>query len=252
MVLLELQKLTVYGPVRSRRLGRSLGINPLPLDRKVCTFNCLYCQYGWTDFNHLDEPDFPSVTKILETLQSTLEHVPEPPEYITFSGNGEPSLHPRFHDIVEGVCKLRDKLVPSTRTAILSNGSTLQRDEILESLRLLDERFIKLDTGDTQTFRSYNMPVPSVSLPDIIDGLTSLDDVDVTIQALFSQGPAGNTSTGSLSAWLQTLRSVAPKSVQIYSLDRGFPSDQISPMGKRDLEPIRMSIAALGIPAVVY
>ena len=224
-MLLQLQKHIVYGPVHSRRLGRSLGINLLPCEVKVCTFNCLYCQYGWTDFSCLESASFPNPETVLENVAHALRSLTEPPAYITFSGNGEPTLHPDFPSIVDGIIAIRDEYAARAKTAILSNASTGHRPPVQRALAKLDVRIMKLDAGDPATLHSYNQPAPGVAYDAILQGLERL--ADVTVQSLFTAGPAGNDTPENLRAWIEHLKRIGPRRVQIYSLDRGHPSRHI-------------------------
>lgn len=249
-MLLELQKGIVYGPVQSRRLGRSLGINILAPGVKVCTFNCLYCQYGWTDFSNIKNVPFPPVQKIIDGVERALESLPIPPAYITFSGNGEPTLHPRFPKIVDRVTRLRDRYAPSAKTAILSNSYRVHDASVREALGKLDVRIMKLDAGRAGTFKTYNKPHPGIFFLDIIQGLCSLEDV--TIQALFAGGRLGNFKVKHLSEWIQKLERIKPIDVHVYTLDRGCPSDAIVKLEKSDLEQIKGKGELRGIPISVF
>ena len=178
-MLLNLQNGIVYGPVHSRRLGCSLGINVLPANQKVCSFNCLYCQYGWTDYSMLESVVYPAPEDIFKAIELTLTRLPRSPDYITLSGNGEPTCHPNFVSIVDGILRLRDRFSPTSQVAILSNSSTVPTLIIRESLEKLDVRIMKLDVGALKPFQTYNIPAPDVSLEAIIEGLSLLRDVTV-------------------------------------------------------------------------
>ncbi len=252
-MLLQPQSGITYGPVRSRRLGRSLGINILPAGRKLCNFDCRYCQYGWTDrlaMASMDPSDFPGVTTILEAVSTTLRGLPEPPDYVTFSGNGEPTLHPFFGDVLEGVRELRDRLAPRARTAILSNSSRVGDAAVRQALSRLDVRIMKLDTGTEACFRRYNRPIGDLTLEAVVRGLALLPEV--TLQALFTGGPHGNLDEAELRAWLARVAAVRPHSVQVYTLDRDAPCEDLVPATKRELQEIGERVTALGFEADVY
>ncbi|HVP58413.1 MAG TPA: radical SAM protein, partial [bacterium] len=228
-MLLALQKAIVYGPVKSRRLGHSLGVNILPAGTKVCSFNCLYCQYGWTDFKMLENCAalaLPTREQVVSALEAALRRLPTPPAFITFSGNGEPTLHPDFGRIVESVVEVRNRLAPHARTAILSNSTTVAERGVREALKRLDVRIMKLDAGTAEKLASYNQPAPGIDLDSVLRGLSGLKDV--TLQALFTGGPMGNASASEVKAWIGRVKSLAPRAVQIYSLARGYPSREIS------------------------
>lgn len=248
-MLLELKDTVVYGPVHSRRLGRSLGINLLPGDVKVCTFNCVYCQYGWTDASKAHRALFPAVDAVLESVADVLKSSSKP-DYVTFSGNGEPTLHPEFPELVDGIIALRDRFAPGARTAILSNSTTAGKRPIRDALGKLDVRIMKLDAGLPATFRSYNQPCDGIELDAVVDALRALDEV--TIQTLFTNGPSGNADASSLHAWMNRLMQISPAAIQIYTLDRGYPSKQIERMDVSELRRIQSITAREGLHAEVY
>lgn len=252
-MLLELQKEIIYGPVNSRRLGRSLGINILPAHRKICPFNCVYCQYGWTkDYVLLTNPrpDLPTVNAVKEALKKALINLNDPPAYITFSGNGEPSLHPDFSQIVEETIVLRDKLAPEAKTAILSNSALVADKSVRKALSRLDVRIMKLDCGTPDIFKRYNQPCPGVNLETITEGLSHLPDVDV--QTLVSGGQAGNLDIQNIAAWIERLKRIQPLSVQLYTLDRGTPAKNLRPANREELEEIKVQVQKAGIRIGVF
>jgi len=252
-MLLSPQRGITYGPVRSRRLGRSLGINLLPPGHKVCDFNCCYCQYGWTDPAILAATaatDFPAVPRVLDAVAAALEALAEAPAYLTFSGNGEPTLHPRFGEIVDGITRLRDRLAPAARTAILSNSSRAAVPAVRAALGRLDVRIMKLDAGTEAGFRRYSGPAGALTLDAVVAGLRALPDT--TLQTLLAAGPAGNLDAPELEAWLEQVVAIRPRLVQVYTLARGVPSDQIAPATPAQLAAVQARLAALGVPAQVF
>ena len=250
-MLLELKKGCVYGPVSSRRLGRSLGINVLPAARKVCTFDCQYCQYGWTRPDCLATADgFPIVATVLAEMEAALARLPDPPAFLTFSGNGEPTLHPEFPGLVDGVIALRDRVVPSARTAILSNSTRVGDPAIRAALRRLDARIMKLDAGSQAVLDAFNQPLEPLGIDELVEGLRDLGDV--TIQALFAGGPAGNHVPEHVAAWLARVERIRPVAVQVYTLDRDVPSRHLAPVPRPDLEAIAAALEARGIAATAF
>lgn len=210
-MLLTLQENIVYGPVNSRRLGRSLGINILPPGQKICTFNCLYCQYGWTDYDivkNAKKEDFPGTETIITAVEKALAGLGEPPAYLTFSGNGEATIHPDFPEIVDAVIKLRNRAVPGSKTAILSNSTLVDKERVRNALEKLDVRIMKLDTGSQAVFTSYNDPMDGIRLDSVTDGLALLKDV--TIQSLFTGGLLGNYSQSAIDDWIKRIKKIRP------------------------------------------
>lgn len=250
---IQLQNDIIYGPVRSRRLGRSLGINLLPTSFKICTFNCLYCQYGWTQVHGrylADKGQWPMVSQVFTALEQALLKIVPPPAYITFSGNGEPSIHPKFSEIIDGVCQLRDKIYPTALLAILSNSTTVTEPDIRKAISKLDVKIMKLDCGTPMCFQEYNRPSPGINYSEIIDALSRMENI--TIQSLFSAGPKGNYNSKNVDEWLKRLQQISPDKVQIYTLDRAFPSKDIFVLEKDQLFQIKERLNHIGISAEVY
>ena len=250
---IPLQSGIVYGPVRSRRLGRSLGVNIVSTKIKTCTFNCVYCQYG---LQHISEENiedikwYPNTQHIMDVLERVLPILSPQPTYITFSGNGESTLHPEFPNIVDRVKKIRDKYAPDARVAILSNSSTVMREYIRNALGRLDQPIMKLDCGNEEMFRRYNQPLEGVSFNEIIEGLKKIDSL--TIQALFSDGSGGNYSPEHISDWIALIKDISPNDVQIYTLARSYPSSSLSPLTNEKLKVIKDQLIEHGVKAEMY
>jgi wyosine [tRNA(Phe)-imidazoG37] synthetase (radical SAM superfamily) len=252
-MLLSPKNTIVYGPVRSRRLGRSLGINLLPASRKACSFDCQYCQYGFATPIALPTSGpgvFPTPDQVLEAVEAALAVLAPPPAWLTFSGNGEPTLHPAFPEIVDQIISLRDRALPQARTAVLSNSSRLQQVEIRRALSRLDARIMKLDVGTEGGLRRFNQAVAGLSLESIVSGLERLGGV--TLQSLFAGGSSGNLHPAEVAAWVEAVTRIRPLAVQLYTLDREAPSTGLTPARPRELEDIRLRLAAREIPATVY
>ncbi len=222
MSVLPLKPGIIYGPVNSRRLGRSLGINLLPNDHKPCSFDCIYCHYGYTDVKTLSpaEKYFPSVERVLDAVEEALRTYPDV-DYITFSGNGEPTLHPHFPAIVSAICRLRDALRPGVKLAILSNSTTAHLAHIRETLTVFDAPIMKLDAGDPRTLASINHPAPTVELEHIIAGLKEVPGL--IVQSALIDGKVTNIKGKPFESWLSALAEIRPIQVQIYSTDRPVP-----------------------------
>ena len=240
----------IYGPVASRRLGFSLGINLLPPDKKNCTFDCAYCQYGWTSRAPSDGDAFPAVDQVLAAVEAALTRPGVAPAYLTLSGNGEPTTHPRFLDMVEGVRALRDRLLPEAKLAILSNSTRVAQPSVQRALALLDMRIMKLDAGTDAVFQRYCRPLEAVTLGQIVAGLAHLGAV--TLQTLFSHGSGGNTDSEHIAAWVETVAALAPVGVQLYTLDRDWPSRDLAPVEPSFLHAIAATLHKVNCPATVY
>lgn len=237
MTVLQLQTGMIYGPVSSRRLGRSLGINLLPGKYKLCSFDCVYCHYGRTQVRTLfpEEERFPHPEKVLEAVEEALLTYRDI-DYITFSGNGEPMLHPRFARIAADVRRLRDALRPEARLAILSNSTCVHHPGVREALSLFDAPIMKLDAGDAGTLACINRPASGVELEHILDGLRGIPGL--VIQSVLVDGEVSNVQGDAFEAWVFALTEVRPTRVQIYSTDRPVPEAGVMKVSPRDLQCI--------------
>ncbi len=239
MNLLPLQKGVLYGPIASRRLGKSLGINLMPTDYKLCSFNCVYCHYGWTKVHTLDAeayandmPRFDDVTGAVgNALASELEF-----DYLTFSGNGEPTLHPQFASLVAQISEMRDRYRPGLKIALLSNSSGLNIAEVRESIRRIDVPVFKLDAGIEGIFKDINRPCTGINLRDISANLHSLRGF--IIQTVLINGMPGNVEEEDLNAYFDLVEDVRPEGVHIYSIDRPVPNEAIARVLPGKLEQI--------------
>jgi wyosine [tRNA(Phe)-imidazoG37] synthetase (radical SAM superfamily) len=255
---IALQTGIIYGPVRSRRLGVSLGINLLPEQYKVCSFNCLYCQYGWTpqpssDVSHAlkDLPKPAAVSVTLERALQTIARRRQQIDAITFSGNGEPTLHPDFPAIVESALTLRDQYLPSAKLTVLSNSSTIDRPEICVALNSMDLKIMKLDAGSEETFHQLNGPASPLYLKTIVEGLRNLNGV--ILQSLFVQGRVTNADPDSVAAWVETVRQIHPSLVHIYTLDRVPADARVWKVNRPTLEWIASQLLwRAGVKAEIY
>ncbi|MCK4385453.1 MAG: radical SAM protein [candidate division Zixibacteria bacterium] len=239
MQTLKLQEEIIYGPINSRRLGRSLGINLLPTAYKLCPFNCIYCQYGWTDA-HTDDAseymnDLPTTDELEKVLEGWLKN-DQNIDYITFSGNGEPCVHPQFDQMVGVASKLRNKYVPQVRLAILSNSTCLKRSKVIEGLKHLDERIMKLDCGSEEIFQKVNRPHKNIEYEEVVESLKNLDDI--IIQSLLVDGEITNIENEEIEKWIGRLNYIKPREVQIYSIDRPSADQNLELVGKDKLKKI--------------
>ncbi len=240
-MLLQLQKGILYGPIDSRRLGKSLGINLMPVNYKLCSFNCVYCHYGHTDFLTLDVENYikdlpPADTvlvKIKEAMMSSVEF-----NYLTFSGNGEPTLHPGFGKIVEGITSLRTKYRPDMKIALLSNSSGLHGKGVRESLSLIDLPVFKLDVGNAEMFKKINRPANGVDFDKIIEFLKQVEGI--CIQTVLMRGNPSNIENDELETYFEKIAVIKPIEVQMYSLDRPVPNREIKRILPEELEKIAL------------
>ena len=245
----------VYGPIRSRRLGVSLGMNLMPTTAKLCTFDCVYCECGWNQ--PVSHPAIPTRQEVREALASRLVALsPNSLDVITFSGNGEPTLHPDFLGIIQDTCALRDQYCPQAKISVLSNSTQLGRLDVVEALRLCDNRILKLDSAIDTTMRLIDKPVnPNLTVEQIAEWL-SLFDGDFTLQTCFLRGEymgqiIDNTTSEELNAWYAMVDRLHPKQVMIYVIDRATPLQTLSKVPTAEMEAIAAPLRAKGIDVIV-
>lgn len=221
-MVLPIKRTIIYGPINSRRLGYSLGINLTPPGKKYCDYDCLYCHYGKTTHHkfHPDDDDiFPEMEDVIIEIEKALRSDTEF-GYLTFSGNGEPTLHPQFIELTCEANRLARKIRPYVKVTLLSNSSTCTSDSLIEALEYIDLPIMKLDAGNPSLFKRINRPVEELDFYEIVDGLVKLPNI--TIQSLFLEGDPDNTTDEALNDWFVCLQKIKPKHIQIYTLDRPF------------------------------
>lgn len=256
MPLLPLQADLVYGPVRSRRLGWSLGVNVFPPGRKICNFNCAYCQYGWTrEGEHAVAPrDWPAPERIADAVRGALRSAVaggKSIDRITLAGSGEPTLHPSFADIVERLRAVRDAELPAARIAVLSNSGTIARPGIADALARVEDAYLKLDTADSGLFARLNGA--KSGLPLILEGLRRLPHA--IIQSLFTRDASGridNTTHDAVERWIGALKVIGPAGVHVYTIDRAPAWSSLQRIAPEELEAIAAQARAAGLAATVY
>jgi wyosine [tRNA(Phe)-imidazoG37] synthetase (radical SAM superfamily) len=249
----------VFGPVKSRRLGRSLGINPLPVSHKICSFNCVYCECGWTDYSSGIDRALPERSQIRDALEQRLKKMSEegdPPDAITFAGNGEPTLHPQFAGIAEDALSARDKYSPGSKVAILSNATALHRRDVVDALTRFDLNILKLDCGTNEMFKRINNPNGNLDLDILTEQLRAFQGKTI-IQTLFLRGrhngeEIDNTRPDEFNAWLKRIEAINPEKVMIYSLDREPPEKSLEMVSQDELERLAEKIRERGITVEVF
>ncbi len=250
---IPLQDGAVYGPIRSRRLGSSLGINVLPVSRKACSSNCVYCQYGWTLPSRSPEP-LKRAPELLTEIQAAFErhlHAGTPVDCITLAGNGEPTLHPELVEIVLGLRRLRHRYFPRAPLSILSDATQLMRPRVQRALALLDARYLKFDAADEATWRRINDPLGHTDFQGMVRALQATPDI--RLQSMFIQGAYDNTDEPHLRAWVEAVGAIKPLGVQVYTVDRPTAASGIRAVPREQLAGIATRLTtSSGIPAEVF
>ena len=247
----------VYGPVRSRRLGLSLGVNLLPLEAKLCTFDCIYCECGWNGDNTGSRRfnDREEVAAALESALVAMAAEGQLPDVITFAGNGEPTMHPEFEGVIEDTIALRDRYAPSAKISVLSNATQLHRADVIRALERVDNNILKIDSLDEDVARLINKPCCNYSVANVVEQL-KLFKGKVIVQTMFLRGEyegkrVDNITEEQIVAWLDALRAIAPQSVMVYSIARDTPCKTLQKVEREELEQIAARVESLGIACSV-
>lgn len=219
----------VFGPIKSRRLGSSLGVNLLPSKGKLCNFDCIYCECGWNKDGEKDRtlPSLESVRNALDEKISSLAAEGTPVDSITFSGNGEPTIHPDFPEIVDIVICLRDRFYPEAKVSVLSNATMLSRDAVREALKKVDNPILKLDASDNALVELINKPAGHYDIDRVIRGMKDFDG-NFILQTMFLRSPDFDLSEpAQLKKWMNIVRELRPREIMVYTIDRETPDKSL-------------------------
>lgn len=245
----------VFGPVHSRRLGVSLGINLLPADGKVCTFDCVYCECGFNkDFRpHRALPTREEVRTTLEERLADMQKNGPTPDVFTFAGNGEPTVHPQFADIIDDVIGLRDRYFPRAKISVLSNATRIHVPAVFNALMKVDNNIQKLDTADVDYIRRIDRPTGHYNLDETVNCLKAFNG-HVIIQTMFMTGTSDglsvdNTGDAYVLPWLEKVKVIRPEKVMIYTIDRETPDHGLKKASREQLDRILQLLRAEGICA---
>lgn len=244
----------IFGPIHSRRLGISLGINLLPADGKVCSFNCIYCECGFNE-DHRPTLSMPTPSEVSQALEQKLQEMTadkQLPDVLTFAGNGEPTCHPRFAEIINDTIRLRNQYCPKAKVCVLSNATYIHRQQVHDALMKVDDNILKLDTIDPLYINKVDRPNGTYDVNTIIDRMKAFNG-HVIIQTMFLRGEyrgenADNTSEEYVAPWLKVVQEVKPQQVMIYTIDRETPAHHLQKASREQLDAIRDRVIAAGIP----
>lgn len=245
----------IFGPVHSRRLGVSLGINLLPADGKVCSFDCIYCECGYNrDFKTKSKlPTREEVRTALENKLKDMQLNGPAPDVFTFAGNGEPTIHPHFAEIIDDTLALRNQYFPSAKVSVLSNAAHINRPAVFEALNKVDNNILKLDTANEEYIRLVDRPVAKYSLPEVIEHLKAYKG-NCIIQTMFLKGTyngkdVDNTSDAYVLPWIKAVKEIAPRQVMIYTIERETPDHDLLKATHEELDRIVSLLEKEGIYA---
>ena len=247
----------IFGPVHSRRLGVSLGINLLPEDGKVCSFDCVYCECGF-NADHRARKPLPTREEVRTALEAKLLDMQRNgpnPDVLTFAGNGEPTSHPHFPEIIEDTLALRDKYFPAAKVSVLSNSTFISRPAVFDALNKVDNNILKLDTVDEEYIRTVDRPNTHYSVTEIIERLKTFEG-NCIIQTMFMKGSyqgkdVDNTSDRYVLPWLEALKDINPRQVMISTIDRETPGHDLCKATHKELDRIAALVEEAGIAVSV-
>ena len=244
----------IFGPVHSRRLGISLGINLLPADGKICSFDCIYCECG---FNADHRPTLPMPTRelVAQKLEEKLQQMTnegQVPDVLTFAGNGEPTCHPHFPEIIDDTIRLRNRYSPKAKVSVLSNSTMIHRQQVHDALMRVDNNILKLDTVNKIYINKVDRPNGTYDVQTVIDNMRAFNG-HIIIQTMFMRGDyngesVDNTSEAFVATWLETIKAVNPQQVMVYTIDRETPAQGLLKASHEQLDSIRDRVIAMGIP----
>lgn len=245
----------IFGPVHSRRLGISLGINLMPTDGKVCTFDCIYCECGFNADHRprLKRPTREEVAAALERKLKEMQADGQLPDVLTFAGNGEPTAHPQFDGIIDDTIRLRNAYCPEAKVSVLSNATMAMRPKVHKALERVDNNILKLDTVSQEYIDKVNRPTyPTYDVREIIETIRSFNGHAI-VQTMFMRGTmdgqdVDNTGEEYVAPWLETIKYIAPRQVMIYTIDRETPDHDLKKASPETLNAIRDRVMAMGIP----
>lgn len=246
---------TIFGPIHSRRLGVSLGVNLMPSDGKICSFDCLYCEAGYNaqGAGKAGLPTREQVATDLEAKLSTMRRNDDPLDVITFSGNGEPTLHPEFPAVVDDVIRIRDRYYPEAKISVLSNSTRIFDPAVADALRRVDNNILKLDSAIEETMRLIDRPnSPEFTVSSVVESLRQFEGQTI-IQTMMLRGEhdevtIDNTTPEEIDALIRAYHDIRPREVMLYSIDRSTPEEHLQKVPREELEVIAARISDAGIP----
>lgn len=245
----------IVGPIHSRRLGTSLGVNLLAPDSKLCNFDCIYCECGWNGVH--GKGGFNPYDRVIPALEAKLKAMADErklPDVITFAGNGEPTMHPDFDRIVDATLNLRNRYAPDTKVAVLSNATMIDREAVRTALLRVDRNILKLDSAIDSTMRHINQPQNGRTVAEVIELLQQFQGC-LVVQTMFLRGDYGghhidNTTPEEVEAYLDAIRQIHPSEVMLYTIDRHTPADGLQKVSYEEMETIAARIRTLDMDII--
>ena len=244
-----LREKTVFGPIFSRRLGSSLGINLLPEEGKICNFDCIYCECGWNRDGR-DDTRLPSALKVRTDLEEKLKELVDkqiPVDSITFSGDGEPTLNPEFPQIIDDTLSLRDRYYPSAKVSVLSNATRVGRPEVFAALRKVDNPIMKIDAPTNELAAKINNPAPGYDVDTVVETLKKFEG-NFVLQTCFLRSPDFDSSRPEvLDGWMEIVRKLRPREIMVYTIDRPTPAQNLQKISADEMRRLVQPLIDEGV-----
>lgn len=246
-----------YGPIKSRRLGMSLGVNLLPTNQKLCSFECIYCECGFT--KKIVGSKMPTREQVKMALEAKLKEMQAQGlklDVFTFAGNGEPTMHPEFPGVIDDTIALRNQYFPEAKISVLSNATMIGREEVFNALLKVDNNILKLDSGIDATAKLIDQPnSPTYSVEKQIELLKRFNG-NFILQTIFLRGEyngqvVDNTTPEEIAAWTEAVRQIRPKQVMVYQVDRETPVPGLEKLTNEELSRLAQPVRDLGISVLV-
>lgn len=249
----------VFGPIKSRRFGKSLGVNLLPAEAKFCSFDCVYCECGLNAQTTGKKKILPTLDEIQAAMEKKFSELAEngiAPDSITFAGNGEPTLHPEFAAIIEETIHLRNAYLPESEITVLTNGTQVKKKDVAQALALIENNVLKLDAGTNELFHLINRPVSKLHLDEIVEYYSQFKGTSI-IQTMFLRGIVNgdnidNTKDSEVTLWLEHIKKIKPEWVMIYVIDRVPPFSTLEKIEKATMKKIATQVEKAGFKTDIY
>lgn len=242
---------TVFGPIHSRRLGSSLGINLMPTQGKICNFDCIYCECGWNADGRTDTR-LPQSEEVFASLEAALSKTTEHIDSITFSGDGEPTLHPNFAQIIDGVLEIRNHLAPGAKVSVLSNATMVHKEEVFRALRRVDNPILKIDAPTNELAAIINHPAPGYDIRRVVSSLEQFEG-DFILQTMFLRCPGFDSASDAvLLPWMDIVRHLRPRQVMAYTIDRPVPMAGLQKISKEELQSLLKPLQDEGFEISIF
>ncbi len=242
----------VFGPIHSRRLGSSLGINLLPEKGKICTFDCIYCECGWNKDGR-DDTQLPSAERVRNALEAKLKQCQAdgvPIDSITFSGDGEPTINPEFPQIIDDTIALRNQYYPDSKITVLSNATMVHKPEVFNALRKVDNPIMKIDAPTNELVAKINQPAPGYDVQRVVEALKQFGG-NFVLQTCMLRGNGFDSSRPEVvDGLMDIVRLLKPCEWMVYTIDRATPMEGLEKFSPQEMKALVQPVIDEGFTKV--